>query len=316
MYILLGIILLLFLLFWNLLRHYTNVWVHRPLEFHESIVAGINAWFFLFAILSWFIVLLISVVNLITQFELADLWTIILGVSFTGYCVEFALRSRSELILDETIDFFKEALFFRRSSQRRITVLELLEQRRIEREERRKQSKKKRNTEREILELEQKQEKLQQTYFKELQAGNTVSILSYWTLFQGKYVSHEFYDSIVDIRIDPSRKRLMLLLNLDSYNTVSFEEEDVAELRLYRQVYDFLLIIIEDPRVKQYAAFFESIYVLCRRLSKNTHGEDFYYPFLKVGVRVDELQQTIGGYFNPRKFPQIAAIAFKKGLPV
>ncbi|MCX7985022.1 MAG: hypothetical protein N3A63_09000 [Bacteroidetes bacterium] len=278
-------------------------------------MAGIGAWLFLFVMVAWCVVLLISGINLITQFELSDLWTVIIGVTFTGYCIEFALRSRSEIVLDETIDFIKEALLFRRSTQRRITVLELLAQRREERIQKRELSRKKKNSERELLELEKKQHKLQQSYIKELQEGSPVSLLAYWNSAQGKYPSHEFYTSIVDLKIDPGKKRLMVLLNLDSYNTVSFDD-GVAELRLFRQVYDFIVCIIDDPRLRHFTPFFESVYLLCRRLSKTTEGEQFYYPFLKVGARIDEIQETIGKYFNPRKFSTIAAVAFKRGLPV
>lgn len=165
------------------------------------------------------------------------------------------------------------------------------------------------------FEVKMKQEQEVNEFIAALNKGEEVSVTSLWKSSLVKYVSHEFYDAVSEIKIDPARKRVMILLDLLSYNSVSFEE-DVAEIRLYRQVYDFLTLFLDDPRLSTFTPFIESIYLLCRRQAVDTDGENFFYPFLRVAVRIDELRDTIGSYFNPRKFPSLAAVVFKKGSTV
>jgi len=148
-----------------------------------------------------------------------------------------------------------------------------------------------------------------------LNKGEEVSVTLLWKSPLVKYVSHEFYDAVSEIKIDPARKRVMVILDLPTYNEVALDD-DIAEIRLYRQVYNFLTLFLDDPRLSTFTPFAESIYLLCRRQAVDTDGENFFYPFLRVAVRIDELRDTIGSYFNPRKFPSLAAVVFKKGSAV
>lgn len=314
MYIFLSITVLVFLFLWGVLRHYTRTWVQRQMTAPESIVAGIAAWLFVFVLIGWGVELVYVAIKLFTLFDMADLWALILGIAFTGYCLEFVFSTRSELVLDETIDFIKEALQFRRSAQQRITVLELLKQRRQERKQRKKTTRQ--DIERDEVKARLNQERAALSIAEDLKAGKTVSLTSLWKALPAKYVNHQFYDAITEIKIDPHRKQLMIMLDLPAYNEVSFEKDEVAEVKLYREIYDFLVLIQDDPRLRTYTQFFESVYLLGRRISRGIGGEEFFTPFIKVGARLDEIRETLGTYFNPRKLPTIAAVAFKKGLPV
>ncbi len=310
MFIELFIVLILIFGLWAGLRYFTKVWIRRPLSAFESIISGIFAWLFVISLVLWGILLVLLFLRLIKVYNVEDLWSFLIAIFFTGYFTEFILSSRSELILDETIDFIKDALQFRRSAQHRITVLELLAQKRKERSKKRKTS-----VERLRIEQEIKIEEAIAEQVNNLSKGKTVSITEIWKQLNVKYISHDFYNFINEIRIDPVRKRLMVQLDLTIYDEISFKDE-LEEMKLYRQVYDFMVLLSEDPRLKQFRSYIENIYLLCRRSTYNTQKEKILYPFLKAGVRLEELKETIGSYFNPRKLPELAAIAFKKGLPV
>jgi len=49
----------------------------------------------------------------------------------TGYGIDFIIRSGSELHLDETKEFIKEAIQFRRSAQHRLDLISFIHQRQL-----------------------------------------------------------------------------------------------------------------------------------------------------------------------------------------
>jgi hypothetical protein len=68
--------------------------------------------------------------------------------------------------------------------------------------------------------------------------------------------------------------------------------------------------------LKPYSQFFESYFLLCKAKKNNLDGIEQLYPFMKVGVLVEELRKLEGSYFNPRKLSEIAALAFDNGAQV
>ena len=87
-------------------------------------------------------------------------------------------------------------------------------------------------------------------------------------------------------------------------------------LRFNRKVYDFLQSMNSELWLKPFTPLFESYYLMCRARRINKDSTEVFYPFMKVGMLISELQKLEGSYFNPRKLSEIAAVAFNRGAQV
>jgi hypothetical protein len=313
MYILLSALAICIMPVWLLLRRYTTIWTRRPTTLIESFFCGIASWLLICEVILWFVGLILTTLDFFTSHDVNDIWTLILAGSLTIYIFDFISRTRSEMDYDDTIDFIKEMLQFRRSAQNRLSVLDLFQQRKKEKNRSSTLPQTTRDFEHAKLEVHLAQEQIVADSVDQLRAGRPTDITELWKQTPAKYAGHPFYACIQEIKIDPARKRIMLILNLQEYDEETFHDER-AELRLFRQTYDFLQSIRNDLRMKPYTEFIESIYLFCRRIRRvGLEGDEVLYPFFKVGVPLNELKNYEGKYFNPRKLDTIAAVAFKKG---
>ncbi|MBN1396705.1 MAG: hypothetical protein JXA06_01610 [Bacteroidetes bacterium] len=131
-----------FIFSWLQLRRISKIWMQKPVSTDESITAGIAAWFFLFSILAWFFGIYLLFIQVLTEKGLTDIFILTFLVLLSAYIFYFYMQSRYELRYDETMDFWKEALQFRRSEQRRLDILDLMQKER-ERKKKKKNQKKK-----------------------------------------------------------------------------------------------------------------------------------------------------------------------------
>jgi hypothetical protein len=228
--------------------------------------------------------------------------------------LNFFIRSRYELGLDDTQDFIKEALQFRRSAQRRLDVLALIQQR---------QGQKGKTVTKADPESLQRV-RLQATLSKEKEFENqlallkeetTVDISEIWREHAKMHAKDTMYAKVQEARIEPKRKRLSLSADFPELNKAQLEDETTI-LRLNREVYDFLQSLHTQPWLKHYATFYESYYLMCRAMRISEDGTEVFYPFMKVGVLVFELLKLEGSYFNPRKLGEITTLAFHNGAQV
>ena len=118
---------------WILLRRFTLIWINRPPTIIESTIAGIAAWLFIFSIVVWFGGIVLTLLEFLSSHSTPDIWAIIISTLLTGFGANFFLQSRSEFSLDDTKDYIKEAIQFRRSAQSRLDVLSLIQQRKKKR---------------------------------------------------------------------------------------------------------------------------------------------------------------------------------------
>ena len=313
-YVILIIALAVLILTWFLLRRFTLIWIDRPISFGESIIAGIAAWLFLFSILLWFGGMVFTLLEFLSTHNTTDVWAIIFSTLLTGFGVNFFLQSRSELGLNDTQDYLKEAIQFRRSGQSRLDLISLIQQRK----RRRRQpiaGNDPESLQRARLQADLSKIKELDDQLTLLREGTTIDISEMWHTQMKMRSPHPLYEKVEEARIEPNRKRFSLFIDLPEFNETQFEDE-MNVLRFNRQVYDFLQSIDSESWLKPYASFFESYFLLCRAKRINKDSTEVFYPFIKVGMLVSELRKLKGSYFNPRKLSDIATVAFNHGAQV
>jgi hypothetical protein len=313
-YLILPIALTVLLLSWILLRKFTLIWIDRPISFAESTIAGITAWLFLFSTVAWFGGMVLTCLEYISKPAAVDIWSIIFSSLLTFVGVNFFLRSRSELGLDDTQDYIKEAIQFRRSAQGRLDLIALMRQRQKRR------TRSAAGTDPESIQRAQLQASLSKE--KELEAqlallrdSTSIDLSELWHRQSKVHAVHPFYEKVQEARIDPTRKRFSIFIDFPEFEEAQFKDEMVV-LRFNRQVYDFFQAMYAEAWLKPYAPFFESYFLMCRAKRVNKNMSEIFYPFMKIGILVSELRKLEGFYFNPRKLAEIAAVAFNQGAQV
>ena len=307
---------------WLLLRRYTIIWIDRPTTLNESIIAGIAAWLFIVSIVMWFGGMVLIVLDLLSSHDTRDIWLIIFSVIFTGFGAKYFLRSRSVFsiddtrddIIDDTKDYIKEAIQFRRSAQSRLDLISLIQQR----QKRRIQpvvGNDPLSLQRAHLQANLTKEKELESQRVLLREGTPVDMSEMWRIQTEVHSFHPFCGKVCEARIEPNRKRLSLFIDFPEFSEIQLKDE-MTILRFNRQVYDFLQLMNSESWLKPYSQFFESYYLLCRAKRVNKDSTVVFYPFLKMGMLVSELRKLEGSYFNPRKLSEIAAVAFNDGAQV
>jgi hypothetical protein len=313
-YVVLPIALAFILPTWFLLRRFTQIWVNRPITIIESIYSGITAWLFLISLLMWFSGIALTFVEFISTHETEDIWALIFSMLLTGYGIDFIIRSSSELNINDTKEFIKEAIQFRHSAQHRLDLLALMQMRRI-RKARPVVGSDPQSLERARLEAKLIKGKELDIQLAMLREGKSVDISEVWHSHAKMHSTHPFYLQVEEARIEPNRKRLSLFVEFEDLNETQLKDE-MTILRFNRQVYDFLQSMNSESWLKTYSQFFESYFLICKAKRINQDGIEQLYPFMKVGVLVEELRKLEGSYFNPRKLSEIAALAFDNGAQV
>ena len=314
MYLILPITFTVLAFTWLLLRKFTHIWVDRPITFVESFIAGFAAWVFLFSIPLWLGGMVLTLRDFISSHRNIEIWEVIISALLTGCITFFFLRSKSAFGIDDTLDYLKEAIQFRRSGQRRLDLISLMQQRQ------RKRHKHVAGNDPESLQRARLQADLSKG--KELDAqlsllrdGTTVDMIEMWHAQTKLHSSHPFCEKVQESRIEPNRKRFSLLIDFPEIHEEQFKDETTV-LRFNRQVYDFLQSMNAESWLKPFAPFFESYFLICRAARINKDNAEVFYPFMKAGILVSKLRSLEGFYFNPRKLSEIAAIAFNHGAQV
>jgi hypothetical protein len=233
---------------------------------------------------------------------------------FTGFGANYFLRSRSEFNLDDTKDYIKEAIQFRRSAQRRLDLLSLIQQRQRQRTHSNAGNDLE-SLQRARLQASLNKAKEVDAQFALLREGTTIDLSEVWSTQTKLHSFHLFCEKVEEVRIEPNRKRLTIFIDFPEFREEQFKEEMIV-LRFNRQVYDFLQSMNSESWLKPYAPFFESYFLMCRAKRMNKDGREVFYPFMKTGILVSELRKLEGSYFNPRNLSAIAAVAFNHGAQV
>jgi hypothetical protein len=313
MYIILSISIAGLVVSWTLVRRFTRIWKQRPITASESIVAGIFAWLFIFSLLAWFGGIVLVCIETISSHNILDIGILLFLIMLTGFVLNFIIQSRHELNIYDNFDFWKEAIQFRRSAQRRLDILTLLHQ---EQNRRNKHAVKDSvSYERKLLQADLDKQKELVTQLALLRNGTIVNMSELWHIQAQSYSLQTIYKKIKDVQIDPEKKRLSFYADFDELDEEQLKDETTV-LRLNRQVYDFLQSINAEPWLKPYAPYFGSYFLICRAKRKITDGTEILYPFMKVEVLITELHKLEGSYFNPRKLSEISNLVFNKGAQV
>jgi hypothetical protein len=276
-------------------------------------VAGIAAWTSLVSVMIWFAGIVLTCIDFLSTHNNTDIWVLTLSLLLTGAILNFLVHSSSELGFDDTQDFFKEAIQFRRSEQRRLDLLSLMQQGHKRKQKRTANDSESRQRERLQANLDKRKElDAQITHLRE---GNLIDLSEVWRSHTHTHASNIFYEKVQEARVDPSRKRLSLSADFPELNEELLKDE-MTILRFNRQVYEFFQSLNAEPWLRPYAPFFESYYLMCRATKKNLEGAELLYPFMKVGAMIADLHKLEGSYFNPHKLSEIATLAFDNGAPV
>jgi hypothetical protein len=313
MYVIFPIALVGFLLTWPLLRRFTRIWIQRPITASESMVAGTIAWLFLLSLLAWFGGIGLTLVHYIFTHKIIDIGIFLFSILLTAFVMNSIIRSRYEQRLDDTQDFFKETIRFRRSAQRRLDVLSLMRQE--QKHKKRQAANDSDSRQRARLQADLNREKEQDTQITHLREGTLIDLSEVWRSHAHTHSSNLLYERVQEARIDPNRKRLSLFADFPELNEEQLKDETTV-LRFNRQVYDFLQSMNAEPWLKPYTPFFESYFLMCRATKKISDGTEVLYPFMKVGALVSELHKLESSYFNPRKLSEITTLAFNSGSQV
>ncbi len=298
---------------WMLLRRLTRIWIRRPLTVSESIIAGVMAWLFLLSILAWLGGIGLACIDSFYSRKLTDIGILLFSILLTVYALKFFFQSRSEQGFEETVDFWKEAIQFRRSAQRGPDVHSLMRQ---EQDRRNKHAVTNSSSrEHRILQADLDKEKEYEAQLALLRNGANIDISELWHVQTRTHSSQTLFNKVQEVRIDPNKKRLFLSINFPEMNEEILKDE-TSVLRLNRQVYDFFQSMNAEPWLKPYIAYIEKYFMICRATRKAPDGTEILYPFMKVEVLISELRELEGSYFNPRKLSEIAALTFNGGAQV
>jgi hypothetical protein len=265
-------------------------------------------------VVGWFAGLVLTTFHFISSHDTLYIKIVSAAVVLTGYVMFFFIRSRSAFGIEDTQDYLKEAIQFRRSAQTRLDLISLIQQRRNQRIQ---HSGKSDATALRRVRLQSELSKAKEldVQLALLRNGNTIDISELWHTQTKQHSSHLFYEKVQESRIEPNRKRFSLLIDFPDIREEQLKDETTV-LRFNRQVYDFLQSMNGESWLKPYILFFESYFLICRAIRVNNDNSEVFYPFMKVGILVSELRKLEGFYFNPRKLSEIAAVAFNYGAPV
>jgi hypothetical protein len=299
---------------WFLLRRLAKKWIERPPSAGEAVVNGVIAWVLVVSLLSWFAGIILLLIDFLSTFNTTDILVLIFILMLTGYGIDFYFRSGTDTGIDDTTDFIKEELQFRRSGQRRLDLLSLMELRKMQRE-RAKAVGDPDAGERSRLQADLNKEKDLENQLVLLRESQPVDIIEFWRLKTKARSAHPLFERVDEARIDPNRKRLILYATFPDLDKTQLTDE-TAILRLNRQVYDFFQSVNSEPWLKSYAPFIEGYFLLCRTERAAQDGEPVLYPFMKVNVLVSDLRRLEGSYFNPRRLGEISTLVFNNGAPV
>lgn len=314
MHVILPIALAVLILTWLLLRRFTLIWINRPTSIIESTIAGITAWLFLFSIVMWFGGIVLTTLHFLSSYAPTYMWAIIFSILLTGVGANFLIQSRSAFGIDDTKDYIKEAIQFRRSAQSRLDLIALMKQRQKQ-HKRSSDGNDHESRQRARLQANLSKGKELDTQLALLREGTMIDISEMWRTQTKTHPFHPFCDKVTGARIEPNRKRLSLFIDFPEFNEMQFKDE-MTVLRFNRQMYDFLQSMNSEPWLKPFAQFFESYFLLCRAKRINKDETEVFYPFMKAGMLVSELRNLEGFYFNPRKLSEIATVAFNDGAQV
>jgi hypothetical protein len=232
---------------------------------------------------------------------------------FTGFVMHFSNQARYDQHLDDTQDFFKEAIQFRRSEQRRLDLLSLMRQGRKHKKGSAVNDSESRQRER--LQANLNKEKEQDAQLTLLREGTIIDMSELWRIHTQTHSPHPLYEKVQEVRIDPNKKRLSLYADFPELSEEQLKDETTV-LRFNRQVYDFFQSMNAEPWLKPFTPFFDSYFLMCRATKIIPEGAELMYPFMKVGALVSELRKLEGSYFNPRKLSEITTLAFNSGAQV
>ena len=258
--------------------------------------------------------MVLTVVDFSSSKDSLDIWMIIFSAALTGYGAIFFIRSRSEFGRDDTVDFLKEALQFRRSAQNRLDIFSLIPQRQRKRTQP-VSGNDPLSLQRARVQVNLNKEKELDIQLARLREGTPIDISEMWHSQTELHSFHPFCEKVEEARIEPNRKRLSIFIDFPEFSEIQFKNE-MTVLRFNRQVYDFFQSMNSESWLKPYSPFFESYFLMCRAKRINKDSTEVFYPFMKAGMLVSELQKLEGSYFNPRKLSEIAAVAFNDGAQV
>jgi hypothetical protein len=314
MYIFIPTVLAVMLVSWFLLRRLTKRWIEKPPSAGEAMFNGVIAWIFIVSILSWFAGILLLLFDFLSTHETTDILVLVFLLILTGYGFDFYFRTGSDAGVDDTADFIKEELQFRRSGQRRLDLLSLIELRRIQR--RRSQARIDSNAEeRSRLQADLDKGKDLENQLALLRENKPVDIIETWRLKIKTRSPHPLYNKIDEARLEPDNKRLILHATVSDLDGRQLADE-TAVLRFNRQVYDFFQSLSNEPWLKPYTPFIEGYFLLCRTEQPGQNGEPVLYPFMKVNMLISDLRRLEGTYFNPRRLGEVSTLLFNNGAPV
>ncbi|MEK6755668.1 MAG: hypothetical protein AABZ02_05910 [Bacteroidota bacterium] len=326
-----ALALLLFATFsgtYLLLRKLSQLALARGPQQWEVTVAGLLSWLFILSCAGWVLLTLFLLYDLLVRGTLGNMFILM----FIGLASGLVFQFKEVLDVVTVWDFFKTALSFRPYAPQPLHFGEELDKKNIRDVYRKTSNKpfptvrkeKPLLTEEEVARLRQEVPALadrptQSARLKEelqqLKAGQTVDISDQWKIYTFERSSHDFYERISRLTIDPAPRTLSFRLDIQNA-TEHYLQDSVFVFQLKQDLYQLLQVLNTDPWLKPYSNFCDHIAATCYGIEADSFGLVQHYPFLHISVARKELFQREGEFFNAADLHKISSLTFNNGKPL
>ena len=304
----------------------------RPAEQQQSglglFFTGIVTWVFIASAAAWllfpfyllYVLFVVGNLNAIMQLLFVILMT---GVSYQ---------------INESIDgatvlhFIRESAFFRPARPQYMHIQEELDKHRIREVHRETSDKpfptagkqKRLLTEKEIHQYKQeltaanKRPPRSHRYEEELmalKAGEMTSIADAWKVYTFDHSLHDFYPEMSQLQIGPDTRTLQFDLNIPRATEQALRDPQFL-YQIKQEFYHLLSVLHTDPWLAWYSEFLDRFTATCYGIESDSFGHTQLYPFLKIDIARQELQQREGKFFNAADLHKISSLTFNNGKPL
>ncbi|MFH0991954.1 MAG: hypothetical protein V1799_18255 [bacterium] len=319
----LGILLVLYLL----VRLFRNLSLEKRLTPTELLVAGLSAWGMILFWCWWFGLIIYSIVGLLMGSGEALIFAALMLFA-TGFVYRFSQALDSYNL----VDFIREAMWFRPYASQPFVILDEVERKKIQQIHKETSntafptipSEKVLKTKEEVLKVQQeflafqrrpKKPLLLDDEMKELKVGHRVDISESWKLHILNRTSHDLYEEIDNMEIDPVTKILAFQVRIRSAVQDQLTNP-ILVFHIKQDLYDLLQAVHTEPWMRPYRPYYKTISLFCIGVMYDEYGRENLYPFMRIDIAVQELQQREGKFFSTTEFHKIARITFLDGNPI
>jgi hypothetical protein len=150
---------------------------------------------------------------------------------------------------------------------------------------------------------------------KELTAGHRVDISESWKLHILTRTTHDLYEEIESMDIDPSTKILTFRVRIRSAMQNQLHDPKLV-YSIKQDLYDLLQAVHTESWMRPYRPYYRILSVFCIGMMLDEYGRENPYLFMHLEINAMELERRARKLFNTNEFHTIARITFLDGAPI